>query len=93
MGDREFTWPTFRGVWRREALFQQMAQMLRVNLSRACQLDQGEAIRAAHLRCFECRHAAECRNWLEASEGLPLPPTFCINREFFTRCNRSECQN
>jgi hypothetical protein len=42
----------------------------------------------AHRKCLECKHAQDCRNWIEASEGLPLPPSYCRNIEFFSRCNR-----
>lgn len=86
MKDRKYTWPVFQRVWRRAALFEQIAKALNINITSASKLDRGDAIKCAHDRCFECRHSRECRNWLEASDGLPLPPDFCPNREFFARC-------
>ena len=88
MSDRIPTWPMFHRVWRRAALFEQMVKLLRIDPGEAARLDHGEAIRVAHRKCLECKHAQDCRNWIEASEGLPLPPSYCRNIEFFSRCNR-----
>lgn len=88
MEQREFAWPMFRRVWRRAALFEQMAGLLKIDLRRAARLNQGDAISAAHRNCLDCQNTAECRNWIEASEGLPLPPDFCPNKPFFARCGR-----
>jgi hypothetical protein len=88
MNKRILTWPMFDRVWRRAALFEQMADLLNIDPGDAARLDRGDAIRAAHQRCLECRHAQDCRNWIGVSEGVPLPPSYCRNTEFFARCNR-----
>ena len=88
MPERADRLPVFRRLWRRAALFEQMADRLDVDMTSASKLDRGDAVTCAHDRCIECRHARECVNWLEASTGLPLPPDFCPNREFFARCEK-----
>ena len=67
----------FDRVWRRAGLFEQMADLLNIDPGDAARLDRGDAIRAAHQRCLECRHAQDCRNWIGVSEGVPLPPSYC----------------
>ncbi|MGI9521159.1 MAG: DUF6455 family protein [Hyphomicrobiaceae bacterium] len=79
-------WSMFRRVWRRAELFERMADLLEVNLAAGARLDDGDAIRVANANCLHCLSASECRSWIEASDGLPLPPSFCRNREFFSRC-------
>ena len=90
IAERKTKWPMFRRVWRRAELFERMALLLGVNLAVGARLDAGEAIGVATAKCLNCRFAGECRSWMEALEGLPLPPGFCPNRKFFSRCKEKQ---
>lgn len=79
-------WPMFRHVWRRAELLERVTQELRVDAAQAARLDRGQAVRDARDRCLNCEHESECRDWLEAADGLPLPPSFCPNQVYFARC-------
>lgn len=68
---------------RDELLFETMAKELHVDLAKAAERESGEAIARARARCAECSAAQECEGWLDASFGVPLPPTFCPNAPFF----------
>ena len=80
------TWPMFHRVWRRAELFERMAAMLGIDMLNAARIDRGEAISEARGQCLRCTNASDCRNRLDASEGLPIPPRFCPNADFFHRC-------
>jgi hypothetical protein len=60
-----------------------------INPAIAARLDKREAWYEARSNCISCCHECKCRNWLE-SEGLPVPPDFCPNVEFFQRCTEAE---
>jgi hypothetical protein len=79
-------WPMFHRVWRHAALLDRMVAKLQVSPVAAARLDRGEALREARTRCLGCHRAADCADWMEASSGLPLPPSFCPNGAFFARC-------
>jgi Family of unknown function (DUF6455) len=79
-------WPMFNQVRRRQELMDHMVQRLGVDLLTAICADQGQAFVEARGRCRNCLHESECRNWLESSEALPLPPDFCPNTNFFRKC-------
>jgi len=80
----------FLRVWRRAEMFERMAGLLGVHLPKAARLDQGEAIRLARDNCLHCGKAQDCRNWMDASDGLPLPPDYCPNARFFERCHKPD---
>lgn len=69
-----------------KGLFEAMAKELHVDLGRAAERENGEALARAQLRCSNCNAADECEGWLDASFGVPLPPTFCPNAPFFHLC-------
>ncbi len=83
-------WPMFRRVWRRAELFEIVARLLHINLAKAAGIGGGTAIHEARAKCLRCPRTTECRNWIESSEGLPLPPDFCPNHQFFGRCQATE---
>ena len=72
-------WPIFNPVRRRQELMDHMMQRLGVDVLTAIRADDGQAFVEARARCRSCLHESDCRNWLESSEGLPLPPDFCPN--------------
>jgi hypothetical protein len=80
------SWPIFRRVWRRAELFERAAAELEIDMLKAARIDGGTAIMSARDRCFSCARTPDCRDWLEASEGLPLPTELCANSDFFRRC-------
>ena len=86
MPNRELRWPMFRRVWRRAELTDRMIAESGVDPVVAARLDNGDAYREACANCLTCPVAAECRNWRDAAEHLPLPPDFCLNSRFFERC-------
>jgi hypothetical protein len=79
-------WPMFRKVWRREKLIERMIGEMGIDQVVAARLDRGDAYSEASAKCLACSAQSECRSWLEASDGLPLPPDICPNDEFFKRC-------
>jgi hypothetical protein len=86
MPDREPSWPMFKRVWRRAELTDRMIDELAVDPIIAARLDKGDAYREACANCIACSSPSDCRNWLDATERLPLPPDFCPNSKFFERC-------
>jgi hypothetical protein len=79
-------WPMFNQVRRREELMDQMMQTLGVDVLTAIRLDRGQSFVDARARCRECLHESECRIWLDLPQGLPSPPDFCPNANFFRSC-------
>jgi hypothetical protein len=75
-------WPIFNQVRRRQELMDHMMQRLGVDVVTAIRADDGQAFIEARARCRNCLHESDCRNWLESSEALPLPPDFCPNANF-----------
>ena len=73
----------FNQVRRRQKLMDHMMQSLGVDVLVAIRADDGQAFVEARTRCHNCLHESDCRNWLESSETLPLPPDFCPNANFF----------
>ncbi len=78
--------PMFNQVLRRQELMDQMMQTLGVDALTAVRLEKGQAFVRARARCRECLHESECRRWLDLPEGLPSPPHFCPNNDFFRSC-------
>ncbi len=83
---QQVRWPMFRRVWRRAELLESMADILDADLSIGARIDGGEAFRKATENCLRCPFTGDCRNWIEASSDLPLPPEFCSNADFFDQC-------
>lgn len=86
---KEGRWPLFECVYRRDELFTDMMRLTGVNPLSAARLDKGEAIIEARHNCLMCPNLGACHNWMEASEGLPVPPDFCPNKDFLARCKKS----
>lgn len=61
-----------------------------VDVLAAVRADNGQAFFDARAKCRVCRHESDCRNWLELSETLQLPPYFCPNANFFRACKLEE---
>ena len=67
-------------------LFETMAEQLHVDLEQASHRGSDTAIARARARCRNCTAVEECEGWLNASFGVPLPPSFCPNAPFFHLC-------
>ena len=80
------SWPMLNRIFRQAEMMDRMMGRVGVNLVVAVRVDQGAAWYEARTNCISCCHEHECRNWLECSEGLPMPPDFCRNAEFFRSC-------
>ena len=52
--------------------------------------DQGRAFAEACSTCLHCRNSRACQDWLDAADGLPLPPDFCANASFFRQFTLSK---
>jgi len=76
----------FRRVWQQAELLDRMMEQLGVSKLDAVRLERGAAFREARTQCIECPFSEVCRNWLDATERLPLPPDFCANATFFAHC-------
>jgi len=79
-------WPMFNQVRRRQALMDEMMERLGVDVLIAVRMDNGQGFVRARARCRDCLHESECRQWLDSSPILPMPPAFCPNAEFFRAC-------
>ena len=86
MSDFCHSWPMFNRIFRQAELIDRMMGCVGVNSAVAARVDQGAAWYEARTNCISCCHEHVCRNWLECSEGLPMPPDFCPNAEFFRSC-------
>lgn len=79
-------WPMFNQVLHRQELMDEMIERLGVDVLTAVRKDNGQAFVRARTRCRYCLHESECRQWLDSSPILPLPPDFCPNANFFRSC-------
>lgn len=86
MSDFCYSRPTFNRIFGQAELMDRMMGRVGVNPAVAARIDQGAAWYEARINCISCCHEHECRNWLECSEGLPMPPDFCPSAEFFRSC-------
>jgi hypothetical protein len=79
-------WPMFNQVLHRQELMDEMIERLGVDVLIAVRADKGQGFVRARARCRDCLHESECRQWLDSSPILPLPPDFCPNANFFRSC-------
>ena len=79
-------WPIFSQVRRRQDLMNELMKRLGIDVLTAVRADNGQAFVRARARCRDCLHESGCRSWLDLSQGLPLPPKFCPNANFFRSC-------
>ncbi len=86
MNDFCYSWPVFNRIFHQAELMDRMMEAVGVKTAVAARVDNGAAWYEARTNCISCCHEHECRNWLECSEGLPVPPVFCPNAELFKRC-------
>jgi len=86
MSDFCYSWPMFNRIFHQAELMDRMMELVGVNPGSAARIDRGVVWYEARTNCIACAHEHECRNWLECSEGLPVPPDFCPNVEFFQQC-------
>ena len=93
MSDFCYSWPTFNRIFHQVELMDRMMEVIGVDHAVAARVDRGEAWYEARTNCISCCHEWECRNWLECSEELPLPPDFCPNVEFFHRCTEADARD
>ena len=93
MSDFCYSWPMFNRIFHQVDLMDRMMEIVGVNPAIAARVDKGEAWYEARTNCISCCHECECRNWLECSEGLPMPPDFCPNVEFFRRCTETDARD
>ena len=89
MSDFCYSRPMFSRIFHQAELMDRMMEVVGVNPAVATRVDKGQAWYEARTNCISCRHECECRNWLECSEALPMPPNFCPNVEFFHRCKEA----
>ena len=82
MSDFCYSWPVLNRIFHQVELMDRMMGLVGVNSAVAAGVDKGVAWYEARTNCISCCHERECRNWLECSEGLPVPPDFCPNVEF-----------
>lgn len=80
-------WPTLRQVLRRQELMDRMMQASGVDVLAAVRVDGGLAFAEARAKCRYCLHESDCRDWLESSKGLQMPPDFCAVASFFLACS------
>ena len=86
MRDSSYSWPMHNRVLRQAELMDRMMGRVGVNPAVAARVDQGAAWYDARTNCISCCREHECREWLECTEGLSMPPDFCPNAEFFRSC-------
>ena len=86
MSDFCYSWQLLNRIFHQVELMDRMMGLVGVDPAVAVRVDKGVAWYEARTNCISCCHECECRNWLECSEGLPVPPDFCPNVEFFGRC-------
>ncbi len=86
MSDFYYSWPVFNRIFHQVELIDRMMEAIGIKTAGAARVDNGAAWYEARTNCISCHHERECCNWLECSEGLPVPPLFCPNAEFFRRC-------
>ena len=86
MSDFCYSLPVLNRIFHQVELMDRMMGLVGVDPAVAGRVDKGTAWYEARTNCISCCHERECRNWLECSEGLPVPPDFCPNLEFFGRC-------
>jgi hypothetical protein len=86
MSDFCYSWQMFSRIFQQAELMDRMMKVVGVDPAVAARVDTSQAWYEARTNCISCCHECECRNWLECSEGLPVPPNFCPNVEFFHRC-------
>ena len=86
MSDFCYSWPVLNRIFHQVELMDRMMGLVGVNPAVAARVDKGAPWYEARINCISCCHERDCSNWLECSEGLPLPPDFCPNVEFFGRC-------
>ena len=86
MSDFCYSWPVLNRIFHQVELMDRMMGLVGVDPAVAGRVDKGAAWYEARTNCISCCHERECRNWLECSEGFPLPPDFCPNVEFFQQC-------
>ncbi len=79
--------PTYRSwfdqIFRNAMLIDEMMQHLDIDPGSATVLENKKTFIDARDNCASCAEVDTCRNWLDASEALPLPPEFCPNSAYF----------
>ncbi len=86
MSDFCYSRPVFNRIFHQAELMDRMMEAVGVKTAVAARVDNGAAWYEARTNCISCHHERDCCNWLECSGGLPVPPVFCPNAEFFGRC-------
>lgn len=76
-------WPARADIRRRHRLMRRMMRTAGVKPQDAARVDGGLAILEARAKCSYCQHEEACKAWLEAGEGVRLPPHFCANVRLF----------
>jgi Family of unknown function (DUF6455) len=92
MSDFCYGWPMFNRIFHQVELMDRMMEVVGVKPAIAARVDKGGAWYEARTNCISCCHEEECRNWLACSHGLPTPPAFCPNAEFFQRCRAADAR-
>lgn len=83
-------WPVCRQVAQRERRTEQMIERLCVDAGALVRMEQGDTFAEVRLRCFECSHSRECRNWLDRGGATCREPWFCPNLKTFLDCRRRQ---
>jgi len=86
MSDFCYSWPMLNRIFQQAELMDRMMMRVGVSPVVAVRVDRGVAWYEARTNCISCCHERECLNWLECSEGIPMPPDFCPNSEFLRSC-------
>jgi len=85
-------WPTLEQVLRRQELMDRMMRTSGVDVPTAVRVDGGLAFMEARAKWRYCLYEGVCRDWLELSEGLQMPPDFCPNARLFSACRREDSE-
>ncbi len=75
----------FDQIFRNAMLIDEMMEQLNIDPASAAVLENKKTFIDARDNCTSCPEVETCRNWLDASEALPLPPDFCPNSEYFEK--------
>ena len=86
MGDFCYPRPMLDHVLAQADLMDRMIERVAVNPAVVARLDRGMTWYAARTRCIECRHARECRAWVDDGAHGTAPPEFCPNAALFQSC-------
>lgn len=75
-------WPLAAQVRERAERLDRVIEAAGADLAAVVRKDGGTAFAEARATCLRCRYSRACQDWLDATDGLPLPADFCPNATF-----------